>query len=151
MGSNTNHNWTEERMAQFRDLYAQELSHNLIGAQMGISRNASIGKAARMGLESRRGLFKPRTATRRQPRKRKIYPRPSLAQHGPFVLDVERFVADMAVLAPVTLMELQDHHCRYPHEKPGEPMMYCGAQKWAGAYCAHHCRIAYRLPERRAA
>jgi hypothetical protein len=67
----------------------------------------------------------------------------------PFVLDEVRFAADLAAANPVSLVELQAHHCRFPVGEPGnpaEPMMYCGAAKCGedySSYCAAHHRIAF--------
>jgi hypothetical protein len=156
--------WTEERTAQFRDLYAQGLSHGLIGAELGISRNACIGKAARMGLPGRRGAISKRAAVhkplgykshqrapqaRRGPQRLTRYIDERIGASKPFVLDEVRFVADLAVANPVTLLGLQAHHCRFPVGEPGnpsQPMMYCGAAKCGedySSYCAAHHRIAF--------
>ncbi len=142
--------WTAERCALLTKLWNDGLSASMIAAELGgISRNAVCGKIDRLGLPERRTLVlrKPRvgdTGTRRKahrrPRQARLEALPTLVPDLPFE------PAD-----PVTLIELQDHHCRYPHHVPGKPMMYCGATKVVGAYCAHHFRIAYRLPARSAA
>ena len=46
-------NWSEERETEFRGYYAEGISHGTIATRMGITRNASIGKAHRLGLEKR--------------------------------------------------------------------------------------------------
>jgi len=51
---------------------------------------------------------------------------------------------------PVTLMQLQWHHCRWDAGQ-GEDgqMLYCGATKAKGAYCREHARLAYvPIPKR---
>ena len=45
--------WTSERAHQLRMLWRQGLSAGEIADMLGISRNAIIGKAHRLGLESR--------------------------------------------------------------------------------------------------
>ena len=49
------------------------------------------------------------------------------------------------VANPVTLMELQWHHCRWPIGDPQSPdFMFCGANKLDGhPYCGRHCGAAY--------
>lgn len=42
--------WTDERVAQLKDLWAKGNSGQQIGDEMGCSRNAAIGKAHRLGL-----------------------------------------------------------------------------------------------------
>ena len=172
--------WTDEAVAKFKDLYAQGLSHSQIGARLGFSRNASIGKATRLGLPHRAPPKRPepwadagvskRTWHRRRAGSmlrlfegqagatyRRVHSAPA---HSFETVTIGREATDLApeaIANPVTLMELQEHHCRWPHEVPGEPMMYCGADSFVEIdgrrlpYCARHCRMAYRLPERRRA
>lgn len=45
--------WTPERVEQFKSLYARDWTHTQIGIELGISRNASIGKAHRLDLPTR--------------------------------------------------------------------------------------------------
>jgi GcrA cell cycle regulator len=171
--------WTEKRTAQFRDLYAQGLSHREIAAALGgISRNSCIGKAHRLGLEHRARTPKrtpwvaagvrQRTWQRRQakangrapqarrgPQRLTRYIDERIGASKPFVLDEARFVADLAAANPVTLLELQAHHCRFPVGEPGnpaKPMMYCGAAKCGedySSYCAAHHRLAFASPRAR--
>jgi hypothetical protein len=42
--------WTEERVTQLRDLVAEGLSYSEIGKRLGITKNAALGKANRLGL-----------------------------------------------------------------------------------------------------
>lgn len=48
---------------------------------------------------------------------------------------------------PVSLMALRPHHCRWDagRDEDGH-MLYCGARKVKGSYCAKHARMAY-LPK----
>ena len=49
-----NMSWTDERVAMLRELWAKGLSASQIAVQLGgVTRNAVIGKAHRLGLESR--------------------------------------------------------------------------------------------------
>ena len=46
--------WTDDRVAMLRELWSKGLSASQIAVQLGgVSRNAVIGKAHRLGLESR--------------------------------------------------------------------------------------------------
>ena len=47
-------NWTDERVEKLKRLWSEGLSASQIAAQLGgVSRNAVIGKAHRLGLKSR--------------------------------------------------------------------------------------------------
>lgn len=164
--------WTDERVAQFKDLYAQGLSHGQIGAFFGVSRNASIGKAHRLGLQGRTPARQPKPwiaagisesawhrrrakASHRASQRRDgasadkpIYRRVRSAPANSFApASIGSYATDLkpeAIADPVTLMELQAHHCRWPVDRSGEPMMYCGGDSVLGfSYCAGHCRMAY--------
>lgn len=148
--------WADERReARLRELHAAGYSFGHITDRLciefdwNVTRNSVIGKATRIGLEKRRGAFSSPTATP-VASKVKAIRRQRLTEYVSIVPPEPQ--PDHS--APVTLLELHDHHCRWPHEQPGQPMMYCGAYALEGLpYCAPHCRIAYRLPDsgRRAA
>lgn len=159
--------WTDERVAKFKDLYAQGLSHSQIGAALGISRNACIGKATRLGLQHRVPPRKPKPWVDAGVSERTWQRRQAKASHRLFearggvsyrrnhnapahsfeAVTIGSYATDLepeAIANPVTLMELQEHHCRWPHDIPGEPMMYCGAASVLGfSYCFCHWRMAY--------
>jgi GcrA cell cycle regulator len=174
--------WTDERVAQFRDLYAQGLSHGQIGAFFGITRNACIGKAHRLGLAQRAPARQPKpwidagvSESTWHRRLAKASHRASQGQDGASgepryrrdtssighsfqVATIGTYATDLTpeiIAHPVTLMELEPHHCRWPHDRDGEPMMYCGANRFIDidgrrhAYCAGHCRMAHVAPRLR--
>lgn len=158
--------WTKEKIAEFRDLYAQGLSHGELGNFFGITRNASIGKAHRLGLVSRAPKKQPkpleaagvheRTWQRWQAKARQqtssgnepVYHRNRCAPGHVFQpVSIGRDAIDLkpeSIADAVTFMKLESHHCRWPVDRDGEPMMYCGADNILGLpYCSSHCRMAY--------
>jgi GcrA cell cycle regulator len=166
--------WTEYRTAQFRELYTQGKSHGEIAAELGISRNASIGKARRLGMEPRKGLGagRPRKPDLRPWEIAGISKTTWYRQQNPALYDRKRYrrnfngvghaftaveVGDEAVdlplepaADPVAFFSLEPHHCRWPIDGRGLEMLSCGAEHLAGhAYCARHCWMAYRLPNQR--
>lgn len=48
--------------------------------------------------------------------------------------------------APMDILGLKQDHCRAPHSEIGADMLYCGAQKVVGSYCAHHAAQFYIIP-----
>lgn len=165
--------WTDDSVAQLRALFADpaKWSASQIAKKLGngLSRNAIIGKAHRLGLDRRKVGRKPNQSAaaapiikpRRVPKhEAKGAPTGSLAYkviHGikrklaaapvdptPFVCrdaDVESFLA-------LSIDQLTEETCRWPSESP--PFTYCGREPVAGTpYCLGHCRIAYQPPPQR--
>lgn len=113
--------WPPERVAQLSELVADGLTFDEIGRRMGISKNATIGKARRLGLERRPNA--PQTAMRViRSQNEKYYP-PT----------IERLRA---------LNIFPDAGCYlFPLGNPGAPLFsFCGATAASeGApYCAAH-------------
>jgi GcrA cell cycle regulator len=147
--------WTEERVRQLRSFVIAGLSTSQIAAEIGVTRNAVIGKIHRLGLARERPAA---VATRmRAPR-----PRPTR------VLRLLRAIREDA--APVirletlttlpvestqrcSLLDLASGKCRWPLSDPGKADFgFCGNDAIAGiSYCVGHARLAYRLPTRRRA
>jgi len=151
--------WTTERVQQLRTCVTAGLTCSEIAAEIGVTRNAVIGKISRLGLSlgRARGAMPGRM---RASRARAAPARPSRMLH------VLRQVAAMApesfatAQAPAvesarrcSLLELTGGGCRWPLGDPCKPDFgFCGNDAIAGfSYCAGHMRIAYRLPYTRCA
>ena len=134
-------NWDMTRMVRLEELYRQGLSFSLIAADIGVSRNAAIGKAKRMELPKRGQPIERRPIHRRlapqAPRKR-------AAAVRPFEVEIEAVPeGDFAC----TIYDLNDCTCRYPlwsaatghHER-----LYCGVPDACVSkfvpYCRRHTR-----------
>lgn len=137
--------WTDAAVAMLRQLHAEGLSFGLIGAAMGVSRNACIGKAGRLGLDKG-----PRVASgrKRKPRIRLVTTRPRTARHPIFdatPIEATDLPPDESPCA-VTLMQLASCHYRWPcGTAPDGALMYCGADQVDGyPYCQRHAAMAYR-------
>jgi len=139
----TGRTWTAERIAQLKSCFAAGLSCSQIADEIGVSRNAVIGKLNRLQLGRRK-----RVAA--QPRARK----PSLrlvTQHE--ILSALRAAPPPVaeeVLVPdecrCSLVELSEGKCRWPISDPGRrDFGFCGGKAVDGLpYCAAHARIAYQ-------
>jgi GcrA cell cycle regulator len=161
--------WTQEREDLLRKLWLQGLSASQIAYVMaGITRNAVIGKAHRMGLPKRS------PATSQRPKVRVQRGKPSLACVGgrpapraetgtETVRDDYRFAltqanfeaagADLREGERITLMTLNSRTCKWPIGDPSDAdFHFCSVDALSGrSYCEFHNRLAYRGLRRPAA
>ena len=137
--------WTMERIALLKDRICAGFSCGQIARELGVSRNAVIGKTNRLGLSKEAGLRKnalPTTVTQR------MILRALWAKSQSALLGLRGESAKAC-----SLFELQQWHCRWPVGDPSsEDFGFCGNMRIAGLpYCAAHARIAYRRSARDAA
>lgn len=130
--------WTDERIAQLRDLWAEGLTAAECAVEIGgITRNAVVGKVFRLKLEPRQERVNPKKRhAKRKARKPavKIEPPPPPDPTPP------------TSATRVSLMELRPNTCRWPTGDVGsEDFFFCGAPTHADKpYCGYHCRLAYQ-------
>jgi GcrA cell cycle regulator len=128
--------WTEEREAALRKWHGLGLSGSAIAVQLGISRNAVLGKIDRLGLSS----GEPRSA-------KPVRQKPKVERKRPWMPLPETVELPAMPAAPknaITLLELKSHQCRWPFGDG--PILFCGGDAVDGKpYCAGHCRVAYRI------
>ena len=158
----TNTTWNPERVAQLRAFIGAGLTCSQIAAEIGVTRNAVIGKIHRLGLGPGRPAAAPGRAC--PPRTR----RPRLASQRQLLRLITAGApraADGTISEAISvdsvqccsLLELEQGKCRWPVSErasngSGADFVFCGNQSLAGfSYCAGHARMAYRTPERRRA
>lgn len=142
--------WTDERVELLKRCLADGLTCRQIAGEIGVSRNAVIGKLSRLNLarddgrEARRPTRqdtakgrRPKTEPRRQYQMLKVVygePRPAAADEP------------IHTAHCCTLLELSEQRCRWPISNPGaEDFRFCGNTPLQGLpYCAGHTRLAYR-------
>jgi GcrA cell cycle regulator len=140
--------WTTERVALLKDRINAGLSCGQIAREIGVSRNAVIGKANRLGLSRLKSVtsgHRERTGDRGVARSRNAtLHRTLLALWAKPPLAVTEAPEDSANLCP--LFELQQWHCRWPIGDPtAENFGFCGNKQIDSLpYCAAHARMAYR-------
>jgi GcrA cell cycle regulator len=147
--------WTPERVNQLRNCVVAGLTCSQIAAQIGVTRNAVIGKMNRLGLSPGRASGVP--VRSRSPRVQ----RSGLSTHRRLLRLIDTKAPSIAddvklAFAPVdstkrcSLTELSQGKCRWPINEPGAAdFAFCGNESIKGfSYCASHARIAYRLPAR---
>jgi GcrA cell cycle regulator len=98
--------WTDERIGQLKTLWEKGMTASQIAEELGgVSRNAVIGKAHRLGLQSRPSPVKGEGETTPKPAPRKVAPAPTpkpIAAPAP----EPRQMAPMRATAPVPSIPL---------------------------------------------
>ena len=142
--------WTTERVELLKGHFHAGLSCRQIAAEIGVSRNAVIGKLSRLGLTRDKpgGTTlpkKPRGDRRGRPVPRLQY---EMLRE---VYDEAAFNTPVVSEHRCSLYELGKEHCRWPVSGDKEEFSFCGNTPLAGLpYCQGHTRLAYRSLARRA-
>lgn len=141
--------WTAERIDQLKACFEAGLSCREIALEIGVSRNAVIGKIFRLGL-SRGGN---QTYSERNGGGSKVKRR--VTQHR--IIMALRAEPQAVEEVPLqnghrcSLLELGKQKCRWPISQPCDvTFWFCGNKPVEGLpYCAGHARIAYRATSQR--
>src|SRR5689334_7778674 len=152
--------WTTERTQQLKLHFEAGLTCREIAAELGVSRNAVIGKISRLALvrdnggDARRVV---RSDAARDPSRPRPVPkmRRRILRAAPS--EPSSSVVPLVEEAPVTiengcsLFELTKERCRWPISTPGaEDFCFCGSTPVEGLpYCPGHSRMAYRVASSR--
>ncbi|WP_199763083.1 GcrA family cell cycle regulator [Bradyrhizobium guangdongense] len=137
--------WTDERIELLKRHFEAGLSCSEIAADIGVSRNAVIGKLSRLNLTRGRTVEDRAFAPPRAPR---AVPRLQYEMLATIYGETDA----PAVAGPIeeanrcSLLELAENRCRWPISTPGEDdFCFCGNTAPDGRpYCAGHSRLAYR-------
>ena len=139
--------WTDTMDAVLTQLHAEGHSFSIIGHRIGVTRNAAIGRAHRIGLTPRG----PTIAIRSPAKDRRVKdpkPQPGKKVSPLASLPTEPLPAEDAPPDNlVSIYDLEPHHCRWCY---GEPMdgQFCGRNVVIGlAYCIDHARRAFQPPQ----
>jgi GcrA cell cycle regulator len=142
--------WTAERVELLKSRFEAGLSCREIADDIGVSRNAVIGKLSRLNLT------REKSGDARRPVKKDAARRPR-PKTGPR-LQYQMLQALYAEPQPAaedepihdghccSLLELSEERCRWPISNPGaDDFCFCGNTPVEGLpYCAGHTRLAYR-------
>jgi GcrA cell cycle regulator len=153
--------WTPERVEQLRSSVVNGLTCSQIAAQIGVTRNAVIGKIHRLGLSPGR----PPGASARACPPRARQPRAAANQRrllrlmwseGAPVPEAAASLAAVDSAQPCSLLDLDRGKCRWPLNgtacNSASDFVFCGNAAVDGfSYCPGHARMAYRPPARRRA
>jgi GcrA cell cycle regulator len=149
--------WNDERVEQLKALWGQGSSASQIAKILGgVTRNAVIGKAHRLGLSGSAKPAQPRPEPRREPHEAS-----TRSSHG--AGSTERATPRLVIPASpppppieelevppeherVSLLKLNEKMCKWPIGNPGDATFrFCGHQAHPGLpYCASHGARAYQ-------
>jgi len=145
--------WTDSRIKTLSALWIEGLPASVISERIGVTRNAVIGKARRLGLPPHADWQARRAAARREakasePRAKR--PRPTRSKYAPPpIITQPRRERVMQVIAPIEMrrvgiMELGHRMCVWVDGDSRHPVTYCGADCEDGrSYCPGHHAMVY--------
>jgi GcrA cell cycle regulator len=142
--------WTDERVELLKSCFEAGLSCRDIAGEIGVSRNAVIGKLSRLNLTRDESRDARRPARKDAPKKKRPRSLPRLQyQMLKAVYGESQPAADDEPIHDghnCSLLELSEERCRWPISTPGAAdFCFCGNTPLEGLpYCAGHTRIAYR-------
>ena len=142
--------WTDERVELLKSRFEAGFSCRKIADEIGVTRNAVIGKLSRLNLTHEKTGDAPRRA-RKDAAKAKGR-RPKTAPRLQYQMLQALYGEPAADDEPIhnghccSLLELSEQRCRWPISTPGaEDFCFCGNTPLEGLpYCAGHSRLAYR-------
>jgi GcrA cell cycle regulator len=142
--------WTTERLERLKNCFEAGLTCREIAVDIGVSRNAVIGKLSRLNL-TREQSGEPRRPARndaakgprRESRPRQQYRLLRALYTGPQSANAAEPIPNAHCCS---LLELSEARCRWPISTPGaEDFCFCGNTPAEGLpYCPGHSRLAYR-------
>ncbi|CCE08161.1 conserved hypothetical protein [Bradyrhizobium sp. STM 3843] len=147
--------WTIERVERLKERFQAGLTCREIALELGVSRNAVIGKVSRLmltrddryGKRRRQRNAAPKPARKRHPPllRRQVLKQLLKATSAPPILVIEPCAT--AEARGCSLLELTKERCRWPLSTPGAAdFCFCGNTPLDSLpYCAGHARLAYRV------
>jgi GcrA cell cycle regulator len=135
--------WTEERIGVLKSRFARGLSAREIAREIGVSRNAVIGKISRLKLNTANGGCSAGSSApklQRRPTQNKIL-RALRAEVHPGGEEIPVHDGQRC-----SLLELTEQHCRWPIGSATDVhFWFCGNKRVEGLpYCPGHARMAYQ-------
>lgn len=145
--------WPAERLAVIVDAHEQGVSYSRMAPLLGrgVSKNACISQARRIGLPQR-GNTPTRSARPRKAYERRVAvaPRPPRPTKPPRNVVVREALA-LAGLSGPLISDLETRACRWPVGDPkATDFAFCGRpREGAHPYCAHHTCAAFQPAKKR--
>ena len=138
--------WTTERVERLKSCFEAGLSCRQIAADIGVSRNAVIGKLSRLNLTRDKGGDPPARKFSGTAPAAKATPRRQYAMLAAAYAEPDQPPEPIDDARRCSLFELSGARCRWPISTPGAAdFCFCGNTPLDGLpYCSGHCRLAYR-------
>jgi GcrA cell cycle regulator len=144
--------WTADRVERLKSCLDAGFSCAEIAREIGVTRNAVIGKISRLKLTRVNDAI----AGRRERRLAPSVQRPRIVTQHQILMALRAVPAPSAEELAAgnahrcTLMELGHEKCRWPISEPGaDDFCFCGDKPVEGLpYCPGHARIAYHTASR---
>lgn len=138
--------WTDEQVEELKRLWSEGLTTGEIGKTLGVSKNAVVGKAHRLGLTGRPSPIRradgdanaTATAQTAPAVKKEAKKAGTTPKSGTKKATVQKEKV-------VTVNDLTNTSCRWPVGDPKSPdFHFCGKEALSGKpYCLEHCNEAY--------
>ncbi len=150
--------WTDARIDLLRTSWEQGMTASQIAELLGegVSRNAVIGKAHRLGLQARPSPVKGGDGNISEFITESVaMPVATAAAAAPVRTPAApvRKARPAAIARPVqtTLLDLSEKVCKWPIGHPGDSdFHFCGKPSATGfPYCMEHCAVAYQAQQPR--
>ena len=143
--------WNDENIAQLRELWDEGLPTAQIGRLLGVTKNAVVGKAHRIGLERRPSPIR-RIASKPDRKKARSPAIPTLHFENKQVEKKENLHNGTSFQPPAKniFASKLKRGCEWPEGHPGETgFHFCGKERFdEKPYCLNHCAVAYVIPEK---
>lgn len=130
--------WDEAALETLKRLWESGMSTAKIGKEMGITKNAVIGKAHRIGLPHRAPCVKPpfKYEAKRKERRTKRLVKIKVKR-----IETRRDAYKGALNIPMSEIV---KGCLFGTDMSGQTHLFCGQKYTAYPYCNHHREKAYR-------
>jgi GcrA cell cycle regulator len=149
--------WTPERLELLKSRFEAGLSCRQIAEDIGVSRNAVIGKLSRLNLKRENSDDARRPVRKRAAKgsRKRSLPRLQYQMLRTLYAEPEPGIEEEAIHNEhrCSLLELSEERCRWPISTPGAAdFCFCGNLPLEGLpYCVGHTRLAYRPGSRQRA
>lgn len=143
--------WTEEHIEFLKERWKAGDSASVIAKEIGVSRNAVLGKAHRLDLPTHHTITtangfraerkeRPQRMARAKPRPEKVAEVEAIINRPPPPV-IEHVVKPVSM--EMSLLDLKDGDCRWPTGERSD-ITFCGHNTERDKpYCTYHCRLAY--------